>query len=126
MNAQDTNSIFGTADMPPVPPTSEEKSMAILSHILAIVPGIGILAPLVIYLVKRNEGSFVEFHARESLNFQITILLAYIISAILIIVLVGILFLWVLPVVNIVLVIVATLRASEGRWYRYPFCIRLV
>ncbi|WP_164735394.1 DUF4870 domain-containing protein [Pseudoflavitalea rhizosphaerae] len=126
MNAQDTNSIFGTADMPPVPPASEEKTMAILSHILAIVPGIGILAPLVIYLVKRNEGSFVEFHARESLNFQITILLAYIISAILIIVLVGLLFLWVLPVVNIVLVIVATIRASEGRYYRYPFCIRMV
>ena len=126
MNAQDTNSIFGTADMPPVPPNSEEKTMAILSHILAIVPGIGILAPLVIYLVKRNEGSFVEFHARESLNFQITVILAYIISVILILVLVGIFLLWVIPVVNIVLVIVATLRASEGRWYRYPFCIRLV
>lgn len=126
MNAQDTNSIFGTADLPPIPPTSEEKTMAILSHILAIVPGIGILAPLVIYLVKRNEGSFVEFHARESLNFQITVILAYIISVILIIVLVGIFLLWVIPIVNIVLVIVATLRASEGRWYRYPFCIRLV
>lgn len=126
MNAQDTNSIFGTADMPPVPPAGEEKTMAMLAHILAIVPGVGILAPLVIYLIKRNEGSFVEFHARESLNFQLTMIFAYIISAILILVLVGLFMLWVLPVVNIVLVIIATLRASEGRWYRYPFCIRIV
>lgn len=126
MNAQDTNSFYGTADMPPVPPASEEKTMAILAHILSIVPGIGIIAPLVIYLVKKNESSFVAFHARESLNFQITVILMYIVSAILMIILVGVLLIWVVGIVNIVLVIIATIRASEGRFYRYPLSLRLV
>lgn len=126
MSTQDTNSIFGTEGVPFTPPTSEEKTMAILSHILAIVPGIGIIGPLVIYLVKKNESSFVESHARESLNFQITVILAFIISAILVIILIGFVMLWLVGIVNIVLVIIATIRASEGRLYRYPMSIRLV
>lgn len=126
MSTQDTNSFYGTADMPPVPPASEEKTMAILAHILSIVPGIGIIAPLVIYLVKKDDSSFVAYHARESLNFQITVILLYIISAILMLVLVGILMIWAVGILNIVLVIIATIRASEGRWYRYPLSVRLV
>lgn len=126
MNTQDTNSFYGTADLPPVPATSEEKTMSILAHILSIVPGIGIIAPLVIYLVKKNESSFVAYHARESLNFQITVILMYIVSAILMIILVGILMMVAVGIVNVVLVIIATIRASEGKWYRYPLSLRLV
>lgn len=113
-------------EQPLYTPNSDERILAILSHILAIVPGIGILGPLVIYLLKKDDSGFVAANARESLNFQITIILAYIISAILIMVLIGAFLFWILGILNVILVIVATIKASENKIYRYPFNMRLI
>ena len=110
-------------DQPLYTPNSDERVLAILSHILAIVPGIGILGPLVIYLVKKDESGFIAANARESLNFQLTIILLYII---LFITLIGVLLWWVVAILNLVLVIVASIRASENKIYRYPISFRLV
>src|SRR6266496_3240307 len=71
------NSFLGTEMQPDYIPTSDEKTLAILSHILTLVAPI--LAPLIIYLVKKNESRFVEWHAKESLNFQITVAIIIII-----------------------------------------------
>jgi len=105
---------------------NEERLLALLSHILAIVPGIGILGPLVIYLVKKNESPFVRDNALESLNFQLTIILLYILAGILVLALIVNCLFWVIGIMNAVLVIVATVRASEGQVYRYPVSLRLV
>jgi len=110
-------------EQPTYMPDSEERTLAILSHILAIIPGVGFLAPLVIYLVKRNDSSFVAANAKESLNFQLTIILLYII---LFITLIGVLLFWVVGILNTVLVIVATIKAAENKIYRYPVSIRLI
>jgi len=77
-------------------PTSDERTFAILSHILAIVPGIGIFGPLVIWLIKKDESPFVEANAKESLNFQLTMLIAYAICWILVFVIIGAFFFGVL------------------------------
>ncbi|MFT4155320.1 DUF4870 domain-containing protein [Parafilimonas sp.] len=113
--------LLGTDETPVIPPTSDEKTMALLSHVLTFV--FPLLAPLVIYLVKKDESEFIKYHARESLNFQITLI---IICFVLIITIVGILLLWIVGIIDVVLVIVATLRASEGKLYKYPFSIRLI
>ena len=102
-------------------PTSDEKTMAVLSHILTLVAPI--LAPLIIYLVKKNESKFVEWHAKESLNFQITVA---IIIIILFLTIIGIFITWIVGIISLVLVIIATIRASEGKLYKYPFSIRLI
>ncbi|MBN8860684.1 MAG: DUF4870 domain-containing protein [Sphingobacteriales bacterium] len=115
------NDLLGTEEQPIVPPTSDEKTMAILSHILTLV--VGFIAPLVIYLIKKDESSFIAAHAKESLNFQITITIACIVLAITII---GILLIWVVLLAALILVIIATIRASEGKLYRYPLTIRLI
>ena len=107
-------------------PTSDDRLLGLLSHLLAIVPGVGILGPLVIYLIKRGQSSFVEENAKESLNFQITMILAFIISAILVVVWIGYILLAILGVAEVVLVIIATIRASENKIYRYPFNLRLI
>jgi uncharacterized Tic20 family protein len=107
-------------------PTSDERVMGILSHILAIVPGIGIFGPLVIWLVKKDESSFVEANAKESLNFQLTIIIGYIIGFILLVVVIGAFLLAALGLLNLVLVIVASVKASENKIYRYPFNLRLI
>ena len=66
----DTKDLLGDDSSPIVPPSSDEKTMALLSHILTLVSAF--IAPLVIYLVKKDDSSFVAEHAKESLNFQIT------------------------------------------------------
>jgi uncharacterized protein len=113
-------------EYPLTTPTSDERTMAILSHILAIVPGIGIFGPLVIWLIKKDESSFVGENAKESLNFQLTIIIAYIISGILVVVAIGLLLLLTVWVLNLVLVIIATIKASENKIYRYPINLRLI
>jgi uncharacterized Tic20 family protein len=112
---------LGTEEQPLVTPTSEERTMAILSHVLCLV--VWLFAPLIIYLVKKDESAFVAAHAKESLNFQITIALVMLILAISI---VGILLMWLVGIVSMILIIVATIKASDNKLYRYPFTIRLI
>jgi uncharacterized Tic20 family protein len=107
-------------------PTSDERTLAVLAHILSIVPGIGIFGPLIIYLIRRDGAAFVAENAKESLNFQITIYVCYVIGWLLMWIGIGFLILGVLWFVNLVLVIVAAVRVSENKIYRYPFNLRLI
>lgn len=118
---QQPNSFLGSDDQPLYTPTSDERTMAILSHILCLI--VWLFAPLIIYLVKKDESKFVAAHAKESLNFQITVMIVVIV---LIVTLIGILLLWVVGIISTVLVIIATIKASENKLYRYPFTIRLI
>ena len=115
------NTYLGTDEAPVIPPTNDERTMALLSHVLTFL--FPLLAPLVIYLLKKDESAFVAAHAKESLNFQISLIL---ICFVLIITLVGILLLWIVGIIWAILVIIATVRASEGKLYRYPFTLRLI
>ena len=120
----DTKDLLGEDFLPAIHPTADEKTFAILSHILTIVSSF--LAPLIIYLLKKDESPYVAEHAKESLNFQITMAILYIISCILIVVLIGLLMIWLLTIANFILVIVATVKASENKVYRYPVNFRLI
>lgn len=102
-------------------PTGDERTLAILVHVLSIF--FWIFPGLILYLAKRDESAFVAEHAREALNFQITMTLLAIALAI---TLVGILFLWVPGIIDFVLCIVAAIRAGDDRLYRYPMSLRLV
>lgn len=115
------NTFLGTDMQPEYIPSSDEKTMALLSHILTLVAAL--LAPLIIYIVKKDESKFVEAHAKESFNFQLTVIL---ICIGLFITVIGILLLWVVGLLSLVLVIVATIRASEGKLYKYPFSIKFI
>jgi uncharacterized Tic20 family protein len=102
-------------------PTSDERTLAVLSHILTIVAPI--LAPLIIYLIKKDESKYVAYHAKESLNFQITLMIVVIV---LLVTIVGLIFIWAIPIVALVFVVIATIRASEGVYYKYPVSLRLI
>lgn len=105
-------------------PTQDEKNIALLSHILTLV--VGFIAPLVIYLVKKDESEFVKTHAKESLNFQISIFIYVIACVPLIFLIIGIFVVIAIGLAYLALVIVATIKASDGKTYRYPFTIRLI
>jgi uncharacterized Tic20 family protein len=109
-------------------PTSDDKVLAMLSHLLAIIGGLGFIPPLVIWLIKKDDpnASFVTENAKESLNFQLTVLILGIVCLILVIVFIGIFLIWALEIANLVLVIIATVRSYEGKIYRYPLNFRLI
>ena len=115
-------------------PTSTSTSVrtwCILAHATALVgflvPVAGhIVGPLIIWLAKRQDSPEIDAHGKESMNFQISMLIWNAISAILILVLIGIPLLILLHILNIIFVIVASIQASEGKLYRYPFAIRLI
>ncbi len=118
-----TNTFLGTEEPALVTPTSDEKTLAILSHILCIVAWF--IAPLVIYMAKK-DSPYVMAHAKESLNFQLTMIIAWVVSFILIFVIIGAFLMFLLGIANLVLVIIATIKASENKLYRYPFSIRFI
>jgi uncharacterized Tic20 family protein len=122
--------------------SSAERNWAMAAHLcglLWVVGGTGlifipfgglvlftILGPLIIWRTKGQTMPFVAEQAKESLNFQITVFLLGLLFTILAFVLIGFVFLWILGVVNLVLVIIAAIQVSDGKAYRYPFCLRLV
>jgi len=113
----------------PLGTTSEERNWAVAAHVGSFVAAwlaLGLLAPLIVLLAKGGESPYIRRHAVESLNFQITTLLVVVVGLILAFVLVGFLVLIGWGILYLVVVILATVRASNGADFRYPFTLRLV
>jgi len=103
----------------------------VLCHATALagffVPWAGhILGPLIVWLAKRGDSPEIDGHGKESLNFQISMLIYSLIAGVLCLVLIGFVLLGILHILNLVLVIIASIQASEGKLYRYPISIRLI
>src|SRR5882672_8105887 len=124
--------------MEPTPPpspttstTSDVRTWCVLSHASAllgfVIPwAFHILGPLIVWLAKRADSPEIDEHGKESLNFQISMLIYNVVAAVLCLVLIGFALLLILHILNLVLVIVASIQASEGKLYRYPISIRLI
>jgi uncharacterized Tic20 family protein len=107
------------------------RTWNVLCHATALagffVPWAGhILGPLIVWLAKRGDSPEIDEHGKESLNFQISMLIYNVIAGLLCLVLIGFVILFILHILNLVLVIVASIQASEGKFYRYPITIRLI
>lgn len=121
--------LTGTSE-PGASVSSEERTWGMVAHLSALLGFFtiigSILAPLVIWLIKKDESTFVGENAREALNFNITVLIAGIACAILVVIGVGVLLALVLGVYWLVMTILAAVKASEGNIYRYGISLRLV
>jgi hypothetical protein len=110
--------------------SNDDKTMAMVAHLSAlsgyVIPFGNILGPLVVYLTQKDKSEFITYHAKESLNFQITVFLALIVSGILTIVVIGIPLLIAVAVGSLVLTIIAGIRANEGKRYQYPWKIKFI
>ena len=110
--------------------TQDERTFGMLSHLLALsglfIPFGNIIGPLIIWLIKKDQYHFVNDQGKESLNFQISVLIYAIVSGILIFALVGLVLLAAVGIFALVMPIVASVRANEGVYYRYPLTIRLI
>lgn len=111
--------------------SKDEKMWAMLCHLSAlalfIIPVFGnIIAPLVIWILKKEEFPHVDDQGKEALNFQISMTIYFTAAAFLILVAIGIVILPLLGIFWLIMIIIASIKANDGEKYRYPFTIRLV
>ena len=103
---------------------SDQRLWATLAHIGPII--LWVIAPLVIWLVYKDRGRYVEDQSKEALNFQITLTIAATISGFLILAFIGIVLLPAVLIGGLVLMIMAAIAANKGEAYRYPLNIRFI
>ena len=112
---------------------AEDRQWASFAHLGGIL---SFLPSLIIWLVFKDRGAFTNVEAKEALNFQITVAIAYvaifIINAILIAVTLGFwgFIAWIFPlaiwVLSLIFCIQGFIKAKDGQHYRYPFALRLI
>lgn len=107
------------------PATPDDKTMAMLAHFLGIITGF--VGPLIIWLIKKDRSPFVNDQGKEALNFEITVLIAWIVAAIIArLTCVGLILFPAVAAGNLIFCLMAGLKAKDGIAYRYPFAIRFV
>ena len=118
------------AGQPQYVPTPEERSWGLLAHlsglIAALLGGLSFLGPLLVWLIKKDQSPFVADQAKEALNFQISVTIALLISAVTIFVCVGLILLPVVFIASVVFSIIAAMEANKGVYYRYPYTVRFI
>lgn len=112
------------------PANKDQNTLGIVCHLLGFAgmafPFGNIIGPLVLWLIKRAESPYLDACGKEVLNFQISFSIYGLVAAALCFVFIGILILPVLGIAWLVFVILGSIKASEGKLYRYPLTIRLI
>ena len=118
---------------PPVPENNkDEKMWAMFCHLASLagyvipVPIANVIGPLLVWSIQKDDYPLVRDQGRESINFQISMTIYYIIAALLMFVIIGFLILPALMLFQFICVVIASIKSSEGEAYRYPMCIRFI
>lgn len=101
---------------------SGDTGWAVAAHVGSVL--FSFLAPLAVLLVRGRRSGLVRQHAYASLNFQLTVLIGYVLGLLLVILVIGLVLLLALWIANVVLLVQASTAASRGEPYRYPFSLR--
>lgn len=104
----------------------EDRTIALITHLSGIIASF--IVPLIIWLINKDkpEKSWITEQAKEALNFQITIVLAWIVAIVLSFVAIGFLLYPVIWIGNLIFCILAGVAANKGENYRYPVTLRLI
>ncbi len=105
-------------------PSADDKNIAVITHITGIF--FSIFPGLIVWLLKKDESPYISEQAREALNFQISLLIAYFITGVLAFILIGFLLFPLIWLANAVFSIIAAVTVSKGESYRYPLSLRLI
>ena len=109
---------------------SSDNSYLLLMHLSQlsslVVPIVGLIVPIVMWLVKKDEDELIDRQGREITNWLIFWIIAMVVSVLLSFVIIGIPFLIILPILAIVFPIIGAVKASNGSFYRYPMMFRVL
>jgi uncharacterized Tic20 family protein len=119
------------AETPELGVSGDAKTWGMFCHLAALsgyigVPCAHIVGPLIIWQIKKNEHPFCDEQGKESLNFQITMTLAMILCVPLFLVIIGFFLIGIIALMDLILTIMAAVKAYNGVHYRYPFTIRFI
>jgi len=104
--------------------SKDARMWGMLCHLLGLFTCF--IGPLIIWLIKKDEDPFIDNQGKEALNFQITVAIAGIVSAVLTVVCVGFFLGIAVSIADLVFCILASIKANGGEKYRYPVSIRLI
>lgn len=114
-------------------PSKDERMMAMICHLLpflgCLVPGIPVLnivAPLVLWLIKKESMPFVEQQGKEVLNFQITVSIAIFACILTFWLILPLLLAFGIAIAAIIFMIIGAIKANDGIAFRYPLTLRLI
>lgn len=143
-----------TMNLQSLSPSMSERQWAASAHFLALLLAMmtawlagvaGIVGAGVVYLIKRNDSAFIAEHAREAINFNLSMFIYACVAVAIGIALVGatvltlgigllftapaglvlLLAIGAIAVTWLVCSIIATVKAWNGERYRYPLTLRL-
>lgn len=112
--------------------TKDARMWAMFCHLTGLarfvvpVPFGGIIAPLIVWQVKKDEHPFVDENGKEAVNFQISVAIYLLAALLLCFLIIGIFLLPAVAVFNIVFLIIAAVKANNGEHYEYPLTIRFI
>lgn len=131
---------MGTIVPPPTPAdalgelavTESEKTMGMVGHLAAFggllfpFPFVNVVGPLVVWVTQKDKSAYIAHHAKEALNFQITVGIAVCIAFVTLFLLIGFVLLPAVGIYAMVMTIIAAIKAKEGVAYRYPYTLRFI
>ena len=101
--------------------------LAGLAGLIPIAPAFGsVIAPLIIWQIKKDEFEFVDEQGKEALNFQISILIYALVAGLLCFACIGFFLLPAVYIFDLIFLLIAAVKANNGQRYRYPLSIRFI
>ncbi|MEJ8778903.1 DUF4870 domain-containing protein [Pseudogracilibacillus sp. ICA-222130] len=116
--------IFADGDTYYVEPNKDERIFAMLIYLTSFFTTI--IGPLIIWLLKRDDSKFVDFHGKNYLNFLISFVIYGIVAVILKVLLIGFILFPIVGFLVIIFTIIGAIKAYQGEWYRIPFTIKFI
>ncbi len=105
-------------------PSNDDKNIVTVTHLGGTV--FSFIPALIVWILKKDDSTYIADQSKEALNFQITMLIAQSIAGILVWVLIGFFLVPFVWMINVVFCIIAAISSSKGETYRYPVCLRLI
>ena len=119
--------------VPPITdmPDNDSRMWAMIAHLSSLLGLLGIplanlIAPLIVWQIKKDQHPFIDDQGKEAVNFQITVTIALLVAGLLVCLGIGIILLPVVAVVAVAFAVIAGIQANKGVAYRYPLTIRMI
>ncbi len=106
------------------PPTSDERTMGMFIYLVSFFTAI--IGPLIIWVIKKDESNFINYHGKEYFNFFISYAIYSLIGSVLMVVLVGFVIVPILAIMYLIFTLVALFKAYKGEYYRIPLIFRFI
>ncbi len=105
-------------------PSQDERLIAAAIYVVSFFTAF--IGPLIIWLIKKDDSPFIDYHGKEYLNFLISYAVYSVISVVLMLVLIGFILIWVVGLLAFIFTIIAAVKAYDGQTYRIPLVFRVI